>query len=81
MNRIAIENEAGNPVPCSILDIFEFEGHQYAMLLREKDEVLVIMRMRIINDQTKFIAIESDEEFESVLQYVKERAESNRDGE
>ncbi|MEQ1830294.1 MAG: DUF1292 domain-containing protein [Pirellula sp.] len=81
MTEVIVDGADGSKIRCSILDIFEFCGNQYAMLLKSEDETLVIVRMKSADDETKFVAIESEEEFESVLRFVQELAKQNRDGE
>ena len=82
---ILLKREDGTSYNCEILDIFEFEGQKYALLLKvegqapsessEKDDgegSLVIMRLTQRDDQSIFGTIESDEEYEKVVAYVEE---------
>ncbi|HEY9683220.1 MAG TPA: DUF1292 domain-containing protein [Oculatellaceae cyanobacterium] len=85
---ITLEGEDGHSYSCQILDIFDFENVEYALLLKlpgsgvqpeneeeEDDEgSLVLMRLVTRDDQSIFQTIESDEEFERVVRYVEERA-------
>jgi uncharacterized protein YrzB (UPF0473 family) len=82
---ITLEGEDGHSYSCQILDIFEFENQEYALLLKmggasgeegEDDEEgsLVIMRLITRDDQSIFQTIESDEEFDRVVKYVEEQA-------
>lgn len=82
---ITLEGEDGHSYSCQILDIFEFEGQEYALLLKmgepksdgpeEEDEgSLVIMRLIQREDQSIFQTIESDDEFERVVAHVEELA-------
>jgi uncharacterized protein YrzB (UPF0473 family) len=83
---ITLEGEDGHSYSCQILDIFDFEGHEYALLLKmgepkpegtpEEDEEgsLVIMRLIQREDQSIFQTIESDDEFEKVVAHVEELA-------
>jgi len=82
---ITLEGEDGHSYQCQILDIFEFENQEYALLLKlgepkpdgvEEDEEgsLVIMRLIQRDDQSIFQTIESDEEFERVVAHVEELA-------
>src|SRR5271168_3746825 len=82
---ITLEGEDGHSYSCQILDIFDFEGQEYALLLKmgeaktegaeeEEEGSLVIMRLIQREDQSIFQTIESDEEFDRVVKYVEEQA-------
>jgi hypothetical protein len=82
---ITLEGEDGHSYQCQILDIFEFETQEYALLLKlgepkpeaaEDDEEgsLVIMRLVQRDEQSIFQTIESDDEFERVVAHVEELA-------
>lgn len=84
---ITLEGEDGTSYNCQILDIIEFEGQEYGILLKlkgqapsepseedEEEESLVIMRLIQRDDHSIFRTIESDEEFEKVVAYVEELA-------
>ncbi len=83
---ITLEGEDGHLYSCQILDIFEFEGQEYALLLKmgapkgeaaaedEEEGSLVIMRLIQKEDQSIFQTIESDDEFERVVAHVEQLA-------
>ncbi len=82
---ITLEGEDGTSYNCQILDIIEFEGNDYGILLKlkdeteededdEEDESLVIMRLIQKEDHSIFRTIESDDEFERVVAHVEELA-------
>jgi uncharacterized protein YrzB (UPF0473 family) len=82
---IKLEGEDGHEYSCQILDIFEFETQEYALLLKlgeakaegpddDEEGSLVIMRLIQRGDQSIFQTIESDEEFERVVAHVEELA-------
>ena len=86
---ITLEGEDGNSYSCQILDIFEFENQEYALLLKvgetkteaaeDEDGSLVIMRLIQRDDQSIFQTIESDEEFEKVVAHVEELARQSEE--
>lgn len=88
---ITLEGEDGQSYTCQILDIFDFEEQEYALLLKmggekgeskaddEDDGSLVIMRLIQRDDQSIFQTIESDEEFDKVVAHVEELARMNED--
>ena len=84
---ITLESEDGRSYACRILGVFEFDNKEYALLLNlgdgeqdaegaeNKDGAsTVIMQLIEKDDQAIFRTIESDEEFERVVAYVKELA-------
>jgi uncharacterized protein YrzB (UPF0473 family) len=84
---ITLESEDGKSYACRILGVFDFEGKEYALLLNmgdsenpnqnaeeNPDASTVIMQLIEKDDQAIFRTIESDEEFERVVAYVKELA-------
>lgn len=83
---ITLEGEDGQSYTCQILDIFDFEEQEYALLLKlgggaEEDEEgsLVIMRLIQRDDQSIFQTIESDDEFDRVVAHVEELARMSED--
>lgn len=81
---ITLEGEDGQSYECRILGVFDFEGKEYALLLKlgsataDTDEgqetATIIMRLFERDDQAVFQTIESDEEFERVMAFIKEVA-------
>ena len=70
-------DENGNKVTFELLDIVTVDDVEYALLLptgeeqTEDDEVLV-MRLKKDGEEYTFEAIEDDDEFEKVAQYIEE---------
>ena len=75
---ITLKGEDGNSYPCELLDIFEFEDTEYALLLPVDKDGLVVMRLVQRDNQTIFQTIESDDEYNRVVAYLEEMA--SRDG-
>ncbi|MBX9656683.1 DUF1292 domain-containing protein [bacterium] len=71
---INMKSSTGEQIPCEIVDIFEFMECDYALLLKLADESMVIMRMGIKEGKTIFRSIESEEEFNRVVEHVQELA-------
>ena len=76
---ITLESEDGRSYVCKILGVFNYEQKEYALLLKLADaeedaegESTVIMQLIEKDDQAIFRTIESDEEFERVVAYVKD---------
>lgn len=59
--------EDDKELKCSVLEIFEVEGHEYIALLPiEQDEVLVYRYIEHDDDNFELSNIESDDEFEKI---------------
>ncbi len=77
---ITLESEDGRSYVCKILGVFNYENKEYALLLKMADggeeeadgESTVIMQLIEKDDQAIFRTIESDEEFERVVAFVKD---------
>lgn len=67
-------DEEGNVINFELFDIVEFEGTEYALLLpadqKSDDDEVVLMRLKKDGEDYLFEAIESDEEFEKVAEYI-----------
>lgn len=79
-------DEEGNVVNFELFDIVEFEEQEYALLLPTGDEQgvgegeVVLMRLTKDGEDYLFEAIDSDEEFDKVSNYI-ENLEENEDDE
>ena len=90
---ITLEGDDGLSYSCQLIDVFEFEKQEYALLLKiteagkgsatkAKEEEpgegsLVVMRLMQRDDQCIFQTIEDDQEFERVIAYVEELAQES----
>ncbi len=67
-------DEEGNVVNFELFDIVEFENKEYALLLPAEsdndDDEVVLMRLTKDGEDYLFEAIESDEEFDKVAEYI-----------
>ena len=68
-------DDEGNIINFELFDIVEFEDKEYALLLpaesdESEEEELVLMRLTKDGEDYLFEAIESDEEFEKVSDYI-----------
>lgn len=89
---VTLEGEDGHSYSCQIIDIFEFDEKEYALLLNlgesEEDEgdeddekgKLVIMRLVQQGDQAIFQTIETEEEFQKVVAHVETMAKTIEGG-
>jgi|GEM_PF-729196 len=87
---VTLEGEDGHSYSCQIIDIFDFENNEYALLLNlgeaENDEEddekgsLVIMRLVQKGDQAIFQTIETEDEFQKVVAHVESMAKTIEPG-
>lgn len=86
---ITLEGEDGHSYVCRILGLFEYEEKEYALLLNmgevgqeqpDEEPSTVVMQLITKDDQAVFRTIESDEEFNRVIEYVRKLA-NEMDGE
>ncbi len=88
---ITLEGDDGNAYACQLIDVFEFEKQEYALLLKmpeagqaplpsppegeQGEGSLIVMRLTQRDDQCIFQTIEDDKEFERVISYIEELAQ------
>ena len=67
-------DEEGNLVKFELFDIVEFENQEYALLLpadnKEDNDEVVLMRLIKEGEEYVFEAIEDDDEFNKVSEYI-----------
>lgn len=76
-------DENGKVVNFELFDIIEFEGKEYALLLpadsdNDEDEV-VLMHLTKDGEDYLFEAIEDDEEFDKVSEYIENLANADEE--
>lgn len=78
-------DEEGNVVSFELLDIVEFEGQEYGLLLpkdeEEEDKEVLLMRLSQEGEEYTFEVIESDEEFNKVVEFIDSLEEEGEDEE
>lgn len=67
-------DDEGNVINFELFDIVEFEDQEYALLLpaeeQSDDDEVILMRLKKDGEDYLFEAIESDEEFEKIANYI-----------
>jgi uncharacterized protein YrzB (UPF0473 family) len=79
---ITLDGQDGQTYTCKILCVFEHENKEYALLQNmsevgseeKADDSPVIMQLVQENDQAVFRVIEDDQEFDRVVEYIKQLA-------
>lgn len=73
-DTVSLTLEDGSELECPILDIFQIEDKEYIALLHPVDEMALLYRFFDYEDGTiEVTAIESDDEFEKVSDFVNKR--------
>lgn len=74
-------DDNGDVVKFELFDIVEFEEKEYALLLpaesESDDDEVVLMQLTKDGEDYLFEAIESDEEFEKVSEYIENLSEED----
>ena len=69
-------DEEGNKVTFELLDVVTVEDVEYALLLpkdvKDEDGEILVMRLKKDGEEFSFEAIEDDEEFNKVAEYIEE---------
>jgi Protein of unknown function (DUF1292) len=74
---VTLTDADGQPQPARIFSVFPFEGQEYALLAKVDDPEaasagpLTLMRIVERGEEAVFQSIESDEEFERVMAFIR----------
>jgi uncharacterized protein YrzB (UPF0473 family) len=80
---VTLVGDDGEEFECEVVEIFELDGQEYALLLpipegEDDDEDMVVMRVDWADDdEATFSPIEDDDEFERVRVYVETLTEDD----
>ncbi len=72
-NIVETVDEQGNPIKFELINMIDFEGKDYALLMpfgENKSEELVLMEIIKDGENYSFAMIEDDDEFERVSDYI-----------
>lgn len=76
-NIIVLNDEDGNEVEFEFLDLVEYEGEEYAVLLpleENEDEMVLILRVEEGDEETdNFVGIDDEDTVQAVFEIFKER--------
>lgn len=71
---VTLTDEDGNTVELEFLDVIEYEGDSYAVMLPPDDDEVVIMLLEELNDEEDAYApVEDDETLTAVFEIFKEK--------
>ena len=75
-NIITLNDEDGNEVDFEFLDLIEYEGNDYVVLLpveEDSDEVVILQVEEIGEDEESYISIDDEEVMTAVFEIFKEK--------
>ncbi|KYH34780.1 hypothetical protein CLTEP_12450 [Clostridium tepidiprofundi DSM 19306] len=72
---VDLEDEEGNIIHCEIIDGFEFNDDEYAVVQNPQDETLYLFKV-IGDDEVGELVLPDDDEFERAREYYESLIES-----
>ena len=75
-NIITLNDEDGNEVDFEFLDLIEYEGNDYVVLLpveEDSDEVVILQVEEVGEDEESYISIDNEEVMTAVFEIFKEK--------
>ena len=79
---ITLEDEEGNEVEFEFLDVVEYEGEEYIVLIENDEDAdeVVILKINAIDDETEeYASIDDEELLEKLFNIFKEKYEGEID--
>lgn len=79
---ITLEDEEGNEVEFEFLDVVEYEGEEYIVLIENDEEAdeVVILKINPVDEETEeYTSIEDEELLEKLFEIFKEKYEGDID--
>lgn len=73
---ITLEDEEGNEVEFEFLDVVEYEGEEYIVLIENDEEAdeVVILKINPVDDETEeYVSIEDEELLEKLFEIFKNK--------
>ena len=79
---ITLTDDEGNEVEFEFLDVVEFEGEEYIVLIEndeDADEVVILKINAIDEDTEEYVSIDDDELLQSIFEIFKQKYEGESD--
>ena len=79
---ITLEDEEGNEIEFEFLDVVEYEGEEYIVLIENDEEAdeVVILKINAIDDETEeYASIEDEELLDKLFEIFKSKYEGDID--
>lgn len=78
---LVLTDDEGNDVTFAFLDLIEYEGGMYVVLLPEEDDDVVILRVEETEEGESYSGVESEELLHTLFELFKERFAAAFEGE
>jgi len=79
---ITLEDEEGNEIEFEFLDVVEYEGEEYIVLIEndENADEVVILKINVIDDETEeYVSIDDEELLDKLFDIFKSKYEGDID--
>ena len=79
---ITLEDEEGNEIEFEFLDVVEYEGEEYVVLIENDEDAdeVVILKINVVDDDTEeYASIEDEELLEKLFEIFKSKYEGDID--
>ena len=79
---ITLEDEEGNEIEFEFLDVIEYEGEEFIVLIENDEDAdeVVILKINVIDDDTEeYASIEDEELLEKLFEIFKSKYEGDID--
>ena len=73
---ITLEDEEGNEVEFEFLDVVEYEGEEYVVLIENDEDAdeVVILKINVIDDETEeYVSIDDEELLDKIFDIFKKK--------
>ena len=74
---ITLEDENGQEVEFEFLDVIEFEGTEYIVLIENEDEVVILQINQIDEDTEEYVSIDDEDTLNKVFELFKKKYEGD----
>ena len=74
---ITLEDENGQEVEFEFLDVIEFEGTEYIVLIEDADEVVILQINQIDEDTEEYVSIDDEDTLNKVFELFKKKYEGD----
>lgn len=77
---ITLEDEDGNEIEFEFLDVVDYEGEEYIVLIENDEDAdeVVILKINVIDDDTEeYVSIEDEELLETLFEIFKSKYEGD----
>ncbi len=71
--RVTLNDDDGNEIEFEFLDLIEYEGENYIVLLADGDDEVMILRVDASGDVEEYKSVDDDELLDTIFEIFKSR--------